>query len=380
MPETLLKPIPAAEATEAKGFASLDWQPDPNGSDTRFSPETGIRTNFPPEAFQIDEKGRVYVPATALDLLQAGTTYRLQDASGQGTFTVYESEKGGKYVTARSQRSDAATAKDATIPVRLMPASFGSFYLSEGFSNQLSTESPRDTGVIKLLEGIGYDFDFLDDPNADKHMRIPTPQTLRRIIDEHNLPIVISAADNGDGLIPPQPYLHDMGKGNYVVGVADIGVYVHDVRSNDHLPGVILAGQEGMAPLAVLARAAERQGNTGILDYLDSATNALTRIALRFADHRLALNADIDAKEAAFGDLSEVVFGYEKQRRTLGVTEAISAEAFLAILKNRFRTMHELYNFGTEFADFLDYVEDKQVDTSLLDFAFQREEHAEAIM
>jgi hypothetical protein len=83
-----------------------------------------------------------------------------------------------------------------------------------------------------------------------------------------------------DGGIPVEEFVGSFAEGKQPVGPGDLGIYFHDVRSDDHMPGTLVAGHEGMALAAVIAKAVIQTGTQSEHGmFFDNFTSKIGRIA-----------------------------------------------------------------------------------------------------
>lgn len=341
---------------EAAQDSGLPWVIGANG--VNQLPNAALTTTLPEEAFRTDIEGRVYIPATALDLLTEGV-YKLTVPGSSGVITVLEID-GGLFVKASSSRNDNFNRpeenRDASkaIETRNLPVNFGSSGIAEGFANQLSGRDDADRAGVKILESIGYRFN-----DTSEGRTIPTPATLEKIIKNSNIPVEIIDEADSTGIIPTRAYLGCFARGKYPIGVADLGVYAHDVRANDHIVGVVLLGNEGLGMLDSVAESALRQ--------LDSLDNRDRIQVIQFFDSVTAVLSGI--VDQPFSEFSIETFGKEgnskkaaEQLAHLCRTMAEAAEvvkvefdpdAMFEYLKKRLKDLNSELVLGEDFELFL---------------------------
>jgi hypothetical protein len=328
-------PVPEAVATP-----NANWVTDENGVNT--SVEASVRTTLPTEIFDFDGKDRLFIPASGLDKLTSGT-YTIEQNGASAVLTIIEAN-GGTYVGAKGTRNDKVLfPAKGTVATRSLPTSFGGYGIAESLSSQLSGVD-GDVPSTRLLEKFGY---YIDRSLGSR--LIPTPNTVRDLVQKNNAPIEIIDASGNNGTISGKAYLEAFGRGNYPIGTGDLGIYAHDVRSNDHTAGVLATGPDIMNTLAPLANAVLQQDRIDeFINFFDVFTSQVSRL-IDTPENEYLSKAGMDPLAIALNDLLNICSSYKSTAKKLDV-EPVD---LLTMFKTRLAELSATNDLGDKFNEFV---------------------------
>ncbi|MEI7632042.1 MAG: hypothetical protein WCJ60_01820 [bacterium] len=343
----------AAVGNVLVGNDSLPWSTDAVGNN--ILPNADITTTLPIEFFSKDAHGKVFMAADSLGNITPGS-YSLAE-SGSSTTIILTEVDGSTYVTANSSRNSTNLFPDATEPIqrRQLPPGFGAFSFAESLAVQLSGKDQEGMGGVVLLQNLlGYHFDF-----EGERRTIPTPKTIENYAKKNDMPITLIADTNETGTIPLDGYLGAFADGHYPVGTGDLAVYAHDVRSNDHMVGVVVLGKEGLSMLAPLAQSVlqpsvSEQSRLDMASYFDRATAVISRIIDQPSDKNYIemLGGSENNNNKVISDI--IYFCVATRELSDKYNAGVDSEALLEFLKVRLSLLHNEHGLGDEYSSFLE--------------------------
>ena len=332
---------------------SLPWSTDAAGNNLLHNAD--ITTTLPREFFSKDAHGKIYMAANSLDDIKPGS-YTIAESGSAATIILTEVE-GSTYVTSNSSRNSTNPFPDESsepIQRRQLPPGFGAFSFAESLAVQLSGKDQEGMGGVVLLQNLlGYHFDF-----KGERRTIPTPKTIENYAKKNDMPITLIGDTNETGTIPLDGYLGAFASGQYPVGTGDLAVYAHDVRSNDHMVGVVVLGREGLSMLAPLAQSVlkpsvSEQSRLDMAGYFDRATVVISRIIDQPSDKNY-----IDMLGGSENNnnkvISEIInFCVATRELSDKYNAGVDSEALLEFLKVRLSSLHNEHGLGDEYSSFL---------------------------
>ena len=172
------------------------------------------------------------------------------------------------------------------------------------------------------------------------------------------MPITLIGDTNETGTIPLDGYLGAFADGQYPVGTGDLAVYAHDVRSNDHMVGVVVLGREGLSMLAPLAQSVlkssvSEQSRLDMASYFDRATVVISRIIDQPSDKNYIemLGGSENNNNKVISDI--INFCVETRELSDTYNAGVDSEALLEFLKVRLSLLHNEHGLGDEYSSFL---------------------------
>lgn len=289
-----------------RGTAKLEWgEPDTEGY--RTSTVAAIKTNLPPEFFTVNADGQLYLSARSLDPLPPGS-YDVTSRWGSSEMIVTDDE-GNKFVTAREIPDRSLEGDFPIVPQREIIAGQRSNRVETFFGKMLGRK--KSTKGVDIMHSYGFWEDVTISSQA-----AATPETMEKIISEHDLPVKIVDSVGADGGIPVEEFVESFAEGKLPIGPGDLGIYFHDVRSDDHMPGALIAGHEGMELVSIIAKAViatgTQQEHGMFFDYFTAeirhiaeiggyiAEKSMERLCSSFDVVATAVGADVSSSQLSF--------------------------------------------------------------------------------
>ena len=263
--------------------------------------EAAVTTTLPTEAFYRGTSAfgeGVGFSAQGLDELEPGEYTTVISAEQAFVHHIHAGDNGNRYVS--MDRVDPKDQQGVPIPEAdgpdnlLATSQFGGGSQMEVAAKQIGRvqDMPKSLAT-ELMKRSGCYLEYRQIGGGKVSLATGTPETFRRMQELHDLPFeFVDSLHENKPSIPAEDYVGAFARGKFPIGTPDLEFFAHDT-TDDHLPGVLLAGQKFLDVIAPIAQSALENGQASPASYdLDGLTTPLTQLALSSNDESYELNPD----------------------------------------------------------------------------------------